>query len=171
MNYGIVLFPSKPLQDRANALRMRYDTHYSFIPPHITMKESFEMTETELPEIVATLRRIASQMKPASVHIYKFDTFNPLSNTVFMKISPHETLTNLYDALHRDPFSPNEKYGFIPHVTVGQDLSNDELADVYGRLKMREIEHTETIDRMQLVYQLENGSWTVYETFPLGKEE
>ncbi|ARK29405.1 YjcG family protein [Halalkalibacter krulwichiae] len=170
MNYGIALFPSKELQDRANALRMRYDSHYSLIPPHITIKETFDITGEQLPQIIEHLRKIALEAKPAVIDVYKVDSFAPQSNTIFFKIREHETLTFLYEALHSDPFSPNFKYGFIPHLTVGQDLSDDELADVVGRLKMKQIEHKEVIDRMQLLYQLENGSWSVYETFRLGKD-
>jgi 2'-5' RNA ligase len=35
---------------------------------------------------------------------------------------------------------------------------------------MQGINHEETVDRFHLLYQLENGSWTVYETFRLGKD-
>jgi 2'-5' RNA ligase len=170
MNYGIALFPSKELQDHANSYRMRYDSHYSLIPPHITLKETFEVQEEELSLIVSTLREIANNAEPAFIDIYKVDTFYPQSNTIFFKIREHESLSSLYKALHENPFSSNEKYGFIPHVTIGQDLSSQEHSDIVGQLKMRKIEHQETINRMQLLYQLENGSWTVYETFHIGKE-
>ncbi|GAE24786.1 phosphoesterase [Halalkalibacter wakoensis JCM 9140] len=170
MNYGIALFPSKELQDHANSYRMRYDSHYALIPPHITLKETFEISEEELPLYISTLKEIANNAQPVHINIYKVDTFYPQSNTIFFKIREHASLMYLYDALHQDPFSRNEKYGFIPHLTIGQDLSNQEHSDVAGQLKMKTIEHQETINRMQLLYQLENGSWTVYETFHLGKD-
>jgi 2'-5' RNA ligase len=158
------------LQDHANSFRMRYDSHYALIPPHITIKEPFEIREEELPSLVNTLAKIAEKAEPVSIDIYKVDTFYPQSHTIFFKIREHKTLTNLYEALHSEPFSANERYGFIPHVTIGQDLSSQEHADVLGQLKMHNVAHQETITRIQLLYQLENGSWTVYETFRLGKE-
>lgn len=170
MNVGIALFPSKPLQDQVNSFRMRYDSHYALIPPHITLKEAFEINDEELPTLVKDLREIAQKATPAVIDIYKVDSFYPLSNTIFFKIREHESLTFLYDQLHSDPFSPNSKYGFIPHLTIGQELSDDEHADVVGRLKMRNFEFQEIINRMQLLYQLDNGSWSVYETFHLGKD-
>ncbi|GAE33478.1 YjcG family protein [Halalkalibacter akibai] len=170
MKYGIALFPSKPLQDQANSYRMRYDSHYALIPPHITLKETFEVDDSDLPQLLANIREVAKNAEPALIEVYKVDTFSPQSNTIFFKIREDVSLTNLYEALHSDPFEPNPKYGFIPHLTIGQDLSNDEHADVVGRLKMGSFSHQETINRMQLLYQLENGSWTVYETFHLGKE-
>jgi len=62
------------------------------------------------------------------------------------------------------------EFTFVPHITLGQKLSNDEHSDVLGQLSMLDVTHEETIDRIHLVYQLENGSWTVYETFRLGKD-
>lgn len=170
MNCGVALFPSKALQDQANALRMRYDSHYSLIPPHITIKETFDIDEEELPTIVGALRQIATEAEPVTIKVYKVDSFYPQSNTLFFKIHEHYTLTDLYQKLHSEPFSENKKYGFIPHVTIGQNLSDAEHADILGRLKMKKIEHEEVINRMQLLYQLENGSWTVYDTFRLGKD-
>ena len=51
MNYGIVAFPSKELQDFANAYRKRYDSHYAQLPPHITLRSTTESTETTLQEL------------------------------------------------------------------------------------------------------------------------
>ncbi|WP_017728297.1 YjcG family protein [Halalkalibacterium ligniniphilum] len=171
MKYGVALFPSKTLQDVANSYRMRYDSHYSFIPPHVTLREGFELDEKDLPTIVDQIRSIASEATPFSLEVYKADTFYPQSNVLFFKIREHEMLTFLYNRLHEPPFPKNHDYNFVPHVTIGQDLSQDELFDVLGQLKMKQFHHEELVDRIQLLYQLENGSWTVYETFLLGKEE
>ncbi len=170
MNVGVVLFPSNALQEQANAYRMRYDSHYSLISPHITIKEAFSISEDDLSKTVETLREIAAKAKPAVINVYKVDSFYPQSNTIFFKIAEHETLTHLYQKLHSEPFSANTKYGFIPHLTIGQDLSDTEHADILGRMQMKKIEHEEIIDHMHLLNQQENGTWTVYETFRLGKD-
>ena len=51
MKFGIALFPSKKLQDTVNQYRKRYDARYSYIAPHITVKEAFEAEEHEKPQI------------------------------------------------------------------------------------------------------------------------
>ncbi|WP_100372466.1 YjcG family protein [Bacillus sp. FJAT-45037] len=169
MKYGIALFPSKKLQDLANSHRKRYDSHYGWIPPHITMKDPFEVSEDNLPFITSKLKEIALAAQPVEIDVYKVDTFYPLSLTIFFKIKEHPTLTTLHQMLHTEPFEETPKHKFIPHLTIGQDLSEKEHADVLGQLKMKKVNHHEIIDRMQLMYQLENGSWTVYETFRLGE--
>ena len=48
MKLGIVIFPSKMIQDKANGLRKRYDPHYALVPPHITLKTPFETQDEQL---------------------------------------------------------------------------------------------------------------------------
>jgi len=169
MKYGIVLFPSKKLQDIANSYRKRYDPHYALVPPHLTLKAPFEADEKEIGDIVKELRKIAKQVKPFKLSVYKFSSFAPVNNVIYLKVEPNPELTKLHELLHQGKFKEKPEYAFVPHITIGQNLSDDEHSDVLGRLKMLKIQHVETIDRFHILYQLENGSWTVYETFLLGE--
>jgi 2'-5' RNA ligase len=168
MKYGIAIFPSKTLQDIANSLRARYDSHYAQIPPHITLKEAFEATDVNV--LAKEIKKITKEIKPFSINVYKFSSFNPVSNTIYMGIQENEELLTLQKKLNSGFFEQELKHQFIPHITVGQDLDDDEFHDVLGRLRMKTINHEEVCDRIQLLYQLDNGSWTVYETFLLGKD-
>lgn len=171
MKYGIAIFPSKKLQDSVNSYRKRYDPNYALIPPHLTLKQPFEATDEQVRDISRELRQIAQRMQPLSLSIRKFSSFSPVNNVIYLKVEPTEEILNLYDALHGEYFSDIEpEYAFVPHITIGQNLSDDEHSDVLGRLKMTDFKHEETVDRFHLLYQLENGSWTVHETFLLGKE-
>lgn len=64
MKLGIVIFPSKMIQDKANGLRKRYDPHYALVPPHITLKTPFETQDEQLESIVNELHTIASKTNP-----------------------------------------------------------------------------------------------------------
>jgi 2'-5' RNA ligase len=171
MKYGIALFPSKKVQDFANSYRKRYDSHYALIPPHLTLKTAFEASEEEIKEMVKELRKIAAETKPFSLKITKFSSFYPVNNVIYLKVEPNETLQKLHKQFYSGIFTDKSEYTFVPHITIGQSLSDAEHSDVYGRLKMQKVHFEETIDRFHLLYQLENGSWTVYETFLLGKEQ
>src|SRR5690625_6980196 len=70
--------------------------------------------------------------------------------------------------MHTGIFPKEKEYNFVPHITIAQELVEDEFSDVLGTLSMKKIEFEDTVDRFQLCYQLENGSWTVYETFIFG---
>ncbi|MEW6978081.1 MAG: YjcG family protein [Bacillota bacterium] len=169
MKYGVVIFPSKKLQDIANSYRKRYDPNYALIPPHLTLRTPFELTDLEAAEIVSTLREYAKNASPIALRIKKFSSFAPVNNVIYMKVEPNEDLMGLNEKLYTDSLAGTPEYAFVPHVTVAQTLSDDEHSDVLGTLKLRKIDHEETVDRFHLLYQLENGSWTVYETFILGE--
>lgn len=170
MKYGVVIFPSKKLQDLANAYRKRYDPHYSLIPPHITLRSAFEATEEEIKPFSAKLRKLADHLQSFPIATTKISSFHPVNNVIYIKVSPNHQLEVLYNNLNRENNGDYSKYSFVPHITIGQELTNGEHADVYSSLRMLKVEHEETVDRFHLLNQLENGPWTVFETFLFGKE-
>jgi 2'-5' RNA ligase len=170
MKFGVVIFPSKKLQDLANSYRKRYDPHYALIPPHLTLKNAFEATEEEAVQYAVKLRHVAENFKPFTLKTSKISSFKPVNNVIYYKVDLSEDLTNLHAEINKEFSEQNLEYAFVPHITIGQKLSNDEHSDVYGQLRMTKADYEEIVDRFHLLYQLENGSWTVYETFRLGKD-
>ncbi|MDQ0245258.1 2'-5' RNA ligase [Bacillus fengqiuensis] len=170
MKYGVVIFPSKTLQDAANSYRKRYDTHYALIAPHLTVKETFEASESEIKEISQELEKVAKATDPFNLNVTKVSSFSPVNNVLYFKVEKSEALENLYDRLHAGSLSQESPYAFVPHITIGQGLSDDEHLDVYSQLKLVDVSHSEVVDRFHLMYQLDNDTWTVYETFRFGKE-
>lgn len=171
MKYGVVIFPSKSLQDKANSYRKRYDSHYALIPPHLTLKSSFVATDTEARELAGKLQTISEKHNPFTLKTIKISSFYPANNVIYLKVEPSSFLEKLHQEINGElKIDDSNGYAFVPHITIGQDLSDDEHSDVYGSLRMINMEHEETVDRFHLLYQLENGQWTVYETFRLGKE-
>jgi|SRR5690625_41848 len=170
MKFGIAIFPSKSVQDEANSFRKRYDPHYALIPPHITLKESFDADEELIEELTSELKTIANRLEPFTINVNKVSTFAPVTNTIYLKVEPIQILQDLSEELQEGKFPRKQEHTFVPHITIAQKLSHDEYSDVFGQLKMMNLQYEDTIDRFQLLYQLENGSWTVHETFVFGKE-
>ncbi|MFG6149430.1 YjcG family protein [Halobacillus sp. B23F22_1] len=170
MKYGIAAFPSKKIQDEANSYRKRYDPHYALIPPHITLKEPFEADEDKIEsKIIPELKRVAKETTPFNIHIQKVSSFTPVTNTIYLKVEPSEEISSINERLHTDHLPDNKQYSFVPHITIAQKLSDEEYSDVYGTLSMLKFNIEDKIDRFQLLYQLENGAWSVYETFRFGE--
>ncbi|MFS0882779.1 YjcG family protein [Metabacillus niabensis] len=170
MKYGIALFPSKKIQDLVNSYRKRYDPHYALVPPHLTLKTAFEANDEDIEAITDELRKIAQLTSPIKLSIKKVSSFYPVNNVIYLKVEPTKELIELHEKLHTGGLNSQPEYAFVPHITIGQKLSDDEHSDVLGSLKMLDVQHEEMVDRFHLLYQLENGSWTVYETFLLGKD-
>jgi len=170
LKYAIVIFPSKKLQDLVNSYRKRYDPHYALVAPHITLKGAFEVSEQDTEEMVAKLKEIAKKYDPFTLKVSKVKSFAPVSNTIYFKVDSTPELEGLFDSFKNELPGEQPKFNFVPHITIGQKLSNDEHSDVYGQLRLVGIDHQETVHRFHLVYQLENETWTSFETFDLGKE-
>ncbi len=169
--YGIAIFPSKPIQDDINSYRKRYDPHYALVPPHLTLKEAFEADDETIDELVTELKYIANDAEPFNLQINKVSTFAPVTNTIYLKVEPTQQLLDLFEKMQTGKFPKNMEYNFVPHITIAQKLSQDEYSDVFGSMQMKDIQFEDTVDRFQLLYQLENGTWTVYESFVFGKEK
>ncbi len=170
MKYGVVAFPSKKLQDLANAYRKRYDPHYALITPHLTVKGVFEANDQEIEEVSKAIKEVTKKHSPFELNVSKVGTFAPITNTIYFKATLNDELAALHKDLNNDFFGEKPEFAFVPHVTIAQKLSSGEHDDIIGQLKMIGVDHTETIDRLHLTYQLEDGSWTVYETFRLDED-
>lgn len=167
MKFGIAIFPQKEVQDIANSLRKRYDSHYSLIAPHITLKESFDLEEEQIETAVEHLQQVAETTAPFTIHFNKISNFYPTSNVIYFVIENTEAITALHKRINTGPLEHKGKFSFVPHLTIGQDLPNDELHDVYSRLRMHKIDLDSIVDRFHLLYQLKNKTWTVYQSFLL----
>lgn len=170
MKYGFVLFPSKELQDKANSYRKRFDPHYSLIAPHITLKDAFEADTSEIEDIIEKAGKISLQYQPFKLKVLKTSTFQPVTNTIYLKVEPVPELEGLHDSLNKEEFGGSASpYSFVPHITIGQKLSDQEHSDVFGQMSMLDLTHEEEATEFHLVGQQENGTWKVISTFQLGK--
>ncbi|MBG0916572.1 YjcG family protein [Exiguobacterium sp. SRB7LM] len=165
MKIGVVLFPSKQVQDFANSYRKRYDTKYALISPHVTIKERTEVSEEDLPKVLEYLQQIADSTKPIQLKVDGVRSFAPTNNVLYLKVLPTRDLSTLQQRLHEGVLNQTPKYEFLPHITIGQDLTDAELFDVLERMRMEQVHFEETITRMAVMYELENETWNVYETF------
>lgn len=167
MKYGIVAFPSKELQDLANGYRKRYDPHYAFITPHMTVKGTFDANDQEIEDVAKAIEQVTKNHGPFELNVSKVSTFAPITNTIYFKASENEALMSLHKDLNYNFFGDEPAFQFVPHITIAQNLTSSQHDDIIDQLKMIGVNHTEIVDRLHLLYQLENGSWTVYETFRL----
>ncbi len=167
MNFGVAIFPQPQIQKIANSYRKRYDPHYRLIDPHITLIEKFELTETQIAPLIPKLEEVAKQYSPFTIEFYKVAHFFPTSPTIYLAIKEHEPLIQLHRGLLTVFQNYQPTYDFIPHLTIGQNLSEVELHDVYSHLRMKKLQLSTTIDQFHLMHQMENGSWAIYRSFTL----
>ena len=97
MKIGVVLFPSKQVQDFANSYRKRYDTKYALISPHVTIMERTEIDEADLPKVLEYLQQVADSTKPVQLKIDGVRSFAPTNNVLYLKVLPTRELSALHD--------------------------------------------------------------------------
>lgn len=168
LKLGIVIFPTKDMQDVANSYRKRYDPKYKLNSPHLTLKEAFTVDKAELDVIVAELERIAADTPPFTLHFGKVSHFHPTNNVIYFACDEEPLLKSLHDKLYNGPgLSHERKFAFVPHVTIGQEMSDDELHDIYGRLRMEQFSFDVSVKQFHLLHQLDNETWSIYQSFSL----
>src|SRR5699024_7759486 len=165
MTYKIVIFPSQHIQDEADALRKRYDPEHPNIAPHITIKSNFSLTDVTEKDIIESLENIAKQMKSFPIHLSKVSSFYPVTNTIYFNVEPTTSLTTLFENTHHGTFLIQHQYSFVHHITIPQNLLNDEYSDIFHRLQISEISFDDVIDRFHLCDKQEDGTWSVKHTF------
>ena len=167
MKYGIVIYPPRDVQDRANALRKRYDSHYSLIPPHITLVEAFEWENQNVKELAERIDKVVQSFPPFTLTLSKVGNFLPMLPAVYFGFEKNDRIFELHNKLYTSVIGKESENKFTPHVTIARDLPQQELHDILGRLKMKDYNMNVPVDRIHLCFQLENDSWTVYQTFLL----
>jgi 2'-5' RNA ligase len=167
LKYGIVAFPSKKIQDLANTYRKRYDPHYALITPHITLKDAFDADESQVSEISQALQEISTRFAPLQIHASRISSFYPTTNAIYFRVEPTPQLDGVHTSLQDNIKYGAPKHVFVPHITIAQKMTASEHDDIFGQLRMVGVDEKDVIDRIHLLYQLEDGSWTTYETYKL----
>lgn len=167
MNYAVVIFPNQEVQEFANRLRKRYDPNFALIAPHIKIREPFEVDEPKAERLANYLKKTAASVAPFTIQFHKVSHFHPTNNVLYLAIKPSEPLHHLHQQLHDNEWKQKPKYDFVPHLTIGQNMTDDELHDVYSRLRMRDIEFTTKVEQIHLVRQRDNGIWEEADAFAL----
>ncbi|WP_020615544.1 2'-5' RNA ligase family protein [Paenibacillus daejeonensis] len=168
MQIGLVIFPSRTVQDFANSWRKRLDPRYSAIQPHLTLRAGLQISEEELAVITTQLEQAAATQPPFSIRYDRASTFYPVSQVIYLALEDPQPVIALREALCTGHLAETSTpYVYTPHVTLGQELSPDELHDVHASIRQSAIDFTDRVDRVHLLYQTANGSWTAYQSFLL----
>ena len=170
MRYGIVIYPEQEIQERANALRMRYDSHYALIAPHITLKEPFEVKEKDLDNVIQTIEELVANTPPFNLTINKVGSFIPTSPVIFYGFEKNSNIVDLYEKLNSGILYQPSVHAFVPHITIAQDLSEAELTDLYNRFKLHQFNIGVSVKEIHLLYQTENKTWKTHKTFSLNEK-
>lgn len=105
------------------------DPMADLIPPHITLLPPTELDAHRLAEAERHLRAVAGRHQPFEIGLAGTDTFQPVSDVVFVTVSGG---TDQCALLERDvragPLHRPVTFPYHPHVTVAHDVQQARLA-------------------------------------------
>lgn len=166
MILGLALIPSKTFREKIDAYRKRYDERYAQIPPHITIKDSFEVEDNDFDRVKEDIQSRIEGIAPLHIHATKASNFAPVNNVIYFKVEKTPELEELDNRFNNGDFCGQPEHSFVPHFTIAQGLTSQEFEDIFGQVKLAGIDYEETISELTLLkYNDEADKWETIDTF------
>jgi 2'-5' RNA ligase len=126
-SYALVAYIPSPLGEYLDRLRQeivpgcRLRSHVSLLPPRpLSGLEESAWTQ---------IRHLSASTPGFSIELGALENF-PVSNVIYISLnSGPEHLRSIHDRLNQGPLAYCEPWPYHPHVTLGQDLPPESLAE------------------------------------------
>lgn len=158
---SILIFPKFNNINLIQNVRKNYDRLANMLPPHITLAFPFT-DEISNATLIAHLSTLLKNHSPFNV------TFKGISlsddNYIFLNcIKGHKQIINLHDEIYRKiiPTHLNTSIKYIPHITLGQSESIDNLKDFH-------YEFNTIVDEVSIELIGKNEESTIIKNIKLG---
>jgi 2'-5' RNA ligase len=135
--------------------------------PHVTLLPPTPVSESALRDIDEHLTRAAAARPPFTMHLSGTGTFRPTSPVVFVQIATGVGDCELLErAIRTGPLARELDFPYHPHVTVAQDITDEQLDDAYDGLSGFVARFP--VERFALFARDGGGKWEWRTEFPLG---
>ncbi|MCL2423319.1 MAG: 2'-5' RNA ligase family protein [Micrococcales bacterium] len=126
---GLAVPVPDPFAGELSDARARFgDPSASLIPPHITLLGPTRVASADLPALDAYLAQAAGRHRRFDMRLEGSATFRPVSPVVFVQVvTGGEECAALADDLLGAPVDHRRRFAYHPHITVAQELSDDQL--------------------------------------------
>ena len=113
----------------------------------------------EVPEALRVLRAAAASVRPFTLRLGPPSTFLPDTPTLHLAVGGRgdatTVLRHVRDAVFRPPLERSLTFGFVPHVTLSDDMHPDRIAALIAALSGFVVETT--FDRVHLLQEQRHG--------------
>lgn len=98
------------------------------VPPHITLIPPINVPASQMDAVMALLRQSAGVIRAFKARIGPVETFSPVTPVLYLSVSSTgEEIRRLQERLSTGPFDRVRTYPFVPHVTLHEAMSEEEL--------------------------------------------
>jgi 2'-5' RNA ligase len=137
------------------------------IPPHVTLLPPTKVEYDQLPAVRSHVEKAAESGAPFPMHLLGTGTFRPMSPVVFVTVARGIADCELLEqSIRSGPLSRALDFTYHPHVTVAQDVSDDQLDAAYDGLANFVARFQ--VDHFSLFESADDGSWSGQRDYRLG---
>ena len=169
LRLGVVLLIPPPLDREINALRRAAgDGTYGRVPAHVTLVPPVNVNGEHLDEALATLRRVAAETRPFTVHLGAPTTFLPVNPVLYLPLlgEGRTVVFNLRERVFREPLARPVTWPFVPHVTIADEAKPDRIAA--AEIALCDYAARVSFDRLHLLQEGPGRVWGPVADFPFG---
>lgn len=143
------------------------DAAANMVYPHVTLLPPTPVDPAALPAVERHLSQVAAGCEPFMMHLAGTGTFRPTSPVVFVQVARGVSDCELLERAIRDgPLRRDLEFPFHPHVTIAQDVPDDQLDEACDGLSAFAARFR--VERFALFCRDGAGQWGWRSEFELG---
>lgn len=133
---GVAIAIPEPWGSRLRQFRLSIgDTGALGIPTHITLVPPVEVDDVDVPLVDDHLAEVAGATPSFEVHLRGTGTFRPISPVVFVALAEGiSACEQLAAAVRTGPMAVELRFPYHPHVTVAQEVADEQLDRAFEEL-------------------------------------
>jgi len=172
--YAIVVYLRGPLAELVDGLRCRLDPAHVGKTAHITVLPPRPLVISEQAALEEA-RAQCEEWEPFEVRIGGISTFLPANGVVYMAPSQgREQMRRLHSELNRGHLASREVFGYVPHITIVQDLDEQRTHEL-ERVVAEELARYDgprrfLVETLTFVRQAPSGEWIDLAEVQLGRQ-
>ncbi|TVP65701.1 MAG: 2'-5' RNA ligase family protein [Nodularia sp. (in: Bacteria)] len=173
--FFIALLPPQHIQEYANQIKQYFADHYASrgaqkSPPHITLQPPFEWSDTNVPQLEASLREFAHGRESIPITLNGYAAFPP--RVIYIDVVKSQALLSLqadlmaYAATNLEIIDQaSQTRPFAPHMTVAfRDLTKQNFRLAWPEFVQRSLDFEFTAENLTLL--LHDGQrWNIKSEF------
>jgi|GEM_PF-2266211 2'-5' RNA ligase len=178
MQMAIAIFAPADVAQEVQAWQALFPAPQSGLQAHVTVKRPF-VPRLSQAQIEARIADVCRHFRPFRLQLRGLGQFTTSNdNVLYVAVAENPALRRLHQALLvalaelARPGSPEdalyEGEGFVPHLTIAHNLSDEELPAARARLAGYTPHYKFLVTELALAGQEDEGDWRILRYFPLG---
>jgi 2'-5' RNA ligase len=167
--YAVVIFVPERVERFVVPLRERFDPDYDMVGAHITLAFPWESSRPA-SDFAGVIAEEVEQLGPLTIKLDSVGDFYPGTPIIYWRVVPNDALTRLHRRLHANLDLPLPFKNYIPHVSVGKEISPHRVVLVKDQIAAHLPSESFELSSVDLVSPVADQNWVSVRTFPVNPE-